>query len=132
MDDRTLPNAISVKVDGEMYLILLAEDGGFLDIPPIPITDVERVYEDMEESRIFFVNVEFENMDPDDTSFNMEKMSYAIRDLFSIVLAKGDDKTPITVKQYIDEGGFIELIKNVYLDALEQSANTEDGEVISG
>lgn len=111
------PNSIVFKIENVVHVFLLdLEKNEIFDLPSIPITDSENVYEWMKPSQISFARTMFSTLDDKPvevkTYQDLENLKYKIRDLFSITIAdKDENETP--VETVLKEGELNRLINGI-------------------
>ena len=111
------PNSIVFKIENVVHVFLLdLEKNEIFNIPSIPITDSENVYEWMKPSQISFARTMFSTLDDKPaevkTYQDLENLKYKIRDLFSITIAdKDENETP--VETVLKEGELNRLINGI-------------------
>lgn len=123
-EERNVANGIVVKVEGKIQMFLLDDDGNVLDMPSIPITDDDHIYDALKETQIQFMNVELSKIDPDDSiDFSnyddFQKLQYSIHDLFSITIGKGEKKEDIdevSVLTVMKEHALADLVHSIFVD----------------
>ena len=111
------PNSIVFKIENVIHVFLLdLEKNEIFDLPSIPITDSENVYEWMKPSQISFAKTMFSTLDDKPaevkTYQDLENLKYKIRDLFSITITdKNENETPVAT--VLKEGELNQLIKGI-------------------
>mgnify|MGYP003587365504 CR=1 FL=1 len=124
MKNRDVANGIVFKIEDNIHMFLLDDEGNILDTPSIPITDYDNVYDNLKDSQIQFMNVEFEKIDPDDSiDFNdyddFTKLQYRISDLFTTTLGNGeteDDIVEVSVLQVLKDGSLSDIVHSIFMD----------------
>lgn len=111
------PNSIVFKIENVIHVFLLdLEKNEIFDLPSIPITDSENVYEWMKPSQISFARTMFSTLDDKPaevkTYQDLENLKYKIRDLFSITITDKDENETL-VATVLKEGGLNQLIKGI-------------------
>jgi len=116
-------NSIVVKVKDQLHLFLFDEQGTLMDIPSIPISDEQKIYENITDSNIMFTTVTFEPIDPSDNSKletyeDFERFKYHISDVFSYTVSDKDGN-PITVGSLMEEGKLQSAVYDLYKGDVE-------------
>jgi hypothetical protein len=121
MDERSKANAIVFRIEDMIHMFLLDDNGELLDLPSIPISDDEHIYDNLSESQIQFVNVVFSPIDSNkemkfETYEDFEDLEYHIKDLFSYTLGKGKENNvkEITIMDVMKDNALFDMVKLLY------------------
>lgn len=110
-----VPNSIVLRIEDAIHVFLIDENE-IVNIPSIPISDNENVYEWLKPTQISFSNTKFSTLD--NKPANIEKhedfqdLKYSIRDLFSITIFDKEGKET-AAELVLKEGSLNNVIKQV-------------------
>ena len=106
-----IKNGAVFKIDNDVYLSILKEDGNYSDA--FNISDYNSVYKDLNKYQIQFIYVELrdgtEVVSYDKAIKNLSNIFFYIRDLELFTIMK--DGNEIRIKDIIDTGDFNKVLK---------------------